>query len=158
MSRVMRVQNNSICKCITKQTALGRPGYSCKPGPGGAPAPYLIRDAYPLRRTRVSWAESDGVAHSKGSTPRSPWDLGVLAKTRPRHHSGPIRGVVPGTARIRETTALGGTEPIAGTGRTPVRPGDDPGPPWIAGQVRGHGGSAVDKRQQSMVNKDGSAF
>ena len=39
--------------------------------------------------------------------PRGP-HLGVLAKTRPRHHSGPIRGVVPGTARIRETTALGG--------------------------------------------------
>ena len=44
--------------------------------------------------------------------PRGP-HLGVLAKTRPRHHSGPIRGVVPGTARIRETTALGGAEPIA---------------------------------------------
>ena len=26
-----------------------------------------------------------------------------------RHHSGPIRGVVPGTARIQRTTALGGT-------------------------------------------------
>ena len=49
--------------------------------------------------------------------------LGVLAKTRARHHSGPVRGVVPGTARIRETTALGGAEPIAGTVRTPVRPG-----------------------------------
>ena len=31
----------------------------------------------------------------------------------PRHHSGPVRGVVPGTARVRETTALGGAEPIA---------------------------------------------
>ena len=50
--------------------------------------------------------------------PRGP-HLGVLAKTRPRHqghHSGPIRGVVHGTTRIRETTALDGTEPIAGKG------------------------------------------
>ena len=38
--------------------------------------------------------------------PKGP-HLGVLAKTRPRHHSGPVRGNVLGTARIRETTALG---------------------------------------------------
>ena len=108
--------------------------------------------------------------------PRGP-HLGVLAKTRPRHHSGPVRGVVPGTARIRETTALGGAEPIAGTGRTPVRPGGDPGsgacgkesgrcpltlrgrPPRIAGRVRGHEGSEVYERKKSVLeNKDGSAF
>ena len=39
--------------------------------------------------------------------PKGP-HLGVLAKTRPQHHSGPVRGVVPGTTRIRETTAIGG--------------------------------------------------
>ena len=54
--------------------------------------------------------------------PRGP-HLGVLAKTRPRHHSGPVRGAVPGTARVRETTALGGTEPIAGKAPNLSRPG-----------------------------------
>ena len=29
---------------------------------------------------------------------------------------------------------------------------------FIAGRVREHGGSADDKRQQSVENKDGSAF
>ena len=81
-----------------------------------------------------------------------------------------------------------GTELIAGTGPNPSSTGGRPrlrgargrkagvrvrpvvlsltlrgGPPWITGdrttgRVRGRGGSAVDKRQQSMVNKDGSAF
>ena len=46
---------------------------------GGARQRSALRDAYPLWRTRVSWAESDGVTHiPRGS------HLGVLAKTRPR--------------------------------------------------------------------------
>ena len=108
--------------------------------------------------------------------PRGP-HLGVLAKTRPRHHSGPVRDVVPGTAHIRETTALGGAEPIAGTVRTPVRPrghlgsgvcGKESGRCPLARKgeatgdrrtsTRAWGGSEDDKRQQAMENKDGSAF
>ena len=97
------------------------------------------------------------------------------ATTRPRHHSGPVRGVVPGAMHVRETTALGGAEPIAGKEpnlRRPGRPGSQAngdtkraltpnpwdGPPWTAGRERGHGGSEADKRQKSMKNKDGSAF
>ena len=103
----------------------------------------------------------------------------MLAKTRPRHHSGPVRDAVLGTARVRKTTALGGAEPIAGTVRAPVRPGGNPGsgacgkesgrcpltlrtvrgrPPRIAGRVRGHEGSEVYERKKSVENKDGSAF
>ena len=68
---------------------------------GGVRQRSALRDTYPLRRTRVSGAES--VWRSD-------------ATTRPWHHSGPVRGVVPGTTRIRETTALGGKEPIADKG------------------------------------------
>ena len=84
-------------------------------------------------RTRFGGRGCRGRRAVMSPIPRGP-HLGVLAKTRPRHHSGPVRGVVPGTARIRETTALGGAEPIAGTVRTPVRP-------------RGHLGSGVSGKE-----------
>ena len=132
-----------------RHTALGEAG--------GVRQRSALRDAYPLRRTRVSWAESVWTSD---------------ATTRPRHHSGPVRGALPGTARVRETTALGGhgadrrywPEPQFDRGTTPA-PGAHgkesercPSPSGVShlGPVLGPpdeyegmelGGSEADKRQ-----------
>ena len=50
---------------------------------GGVRQRSALRDAYPPRRTRGPWAESGGVAHSQGSTPRCARQDSPTAPQRP---------------------------------------------------------------------------
>ena len=67
-----RTRWQNTCHLVHRCARPQRP-YLRTAGPGeagGVRQRSALRDAYPLRRTRVSGAESDGVTHSKGFTPR----------------------------------------------------------------------------------------
>ena len=65
---------NIVLKTLQPKTFC--PTHACTTSPA-------LRDAYPLRRTRGLWAKSDGVAHSKGSTPRCARQDSPTAPQRP---------------------------------------------------------------------------